>query len=99
MTCHCHDPYVFGHTTCGRETQPWTQPPIGVYHAGETFTINTTAFRTLTEAAQHNALNLRELAQTLTEAQQATITAWNWLQAAETTRNQAQPPITGEPCP
>ena len=40
MTCHCHDPCVFGHITCG-ETQPWTQPPL-TYQAGETFTINGT---------------------------------------------------------
>ena len=35
MTCHCHDPLVFGHHACGRETQGWNQPPLHTY-AGET---------------------------------------------------------------
>lgn len=45
MTCHCHDPLVFGHLTCRGETQGWNQPPLqhrdaygNTYHSVESFT-------------------------------------------------------------
>lgn len=86
MPCHCHDPVVFGHILCRAETQPDARTPL-VVNAGETFTITpqlAAYTRTLTELSR-NYGNLTE----------ATATQWNWLQLAETARNQAQP---GETC-
>ena len=87
--CHCHDPYVFGHIICAGETQPWTQPPLLTYGAGETFTIipetvimnYTETIMSCTEAAARISRASHEISRHLPNA---TTTPWNWVEPSQT---------------
>jgi hypothetical protein len=88
MTCHCHDPYVFGHITCRGETQPWTQPPLHTYTTGETFTIRSGGIIMPAHEAAHTIRNLTQALQT----------GWNCRELPQTHPRHAEHWGTAEPC-
>ncbi len=54
MTCHCHDPHVFGHLHCPAwETQPRGRQPL------DTPSWDTTQYRALTQSFQALREHLR----------------------------------------